>query len=30
MHWYDILGKESQEDFEEDEIIIDSRFENQM
>lgn len=29
MHWYDILGKEAQFDFEEDEIIRDSRFQNQ-
>ncbi|KHD44211.1 N-acetylneuraminate synthase [Streptococcus hongkongensis] len=30
MFWYDILGKEAQVSFEEDEIICDSRFENQL
>lgn len=29
MEWYNILGKEAQENFEEDEVIRDSRFENQ-
>ena len=29
MNWYDILGKEAEKDFEEDELIIDSRFKNQ-
>lgn len=29
MEWYNILGKEAQEDFEEDEVIRDSRFKNQ-
>ena len=27
MCWYDILGKEAQADFEEDELISDNRFE---
>lgn len=30
MFWYEILGKEAQQDFEEDQLIADSRFENQM
>ena len=30
MSWYDLLGKEAQQDFAEDELIIDSRFENQL
>lgn len=30
MDWYDILGKEAQENFEEDEVIRDSRFNNQL
>ncbi|HHW7568030.1 TPA: N-acetylneuraminate synthase [Mannheimia haemolytica] len=30
MFWYDVLGKEAQHDFEEDQLIQDSRFENQM
>ncbi|MDW0736302.1 N-acetylneuraminate synthase [Mannheimia haemolytica] len=30
MFWYDVLGKEAQQDFEEDQLIQDSRFENQM
>ncbi len=30
MNWYDILGQEAQDDFEEDEVIRDSRFENQL
>ncbi|WP_439238476.1 N-acetylneuraminate synthase [Lonepinella sp. BR2919] len=30
MFWYDLLGKESQQDFEEDQLIIDSHFENQL
>ncbi|WGE69578.1 N-acetylneuraminate synthase [Actinobacillus equuli subsp. haemolyticus] len=30
MFWYDVLGKEAQQDFEEDQLIADSRFENQM
>lgn len=30
MSWYDVLGKEAQQDFEEDQLIQDSRFENQM
>lgn len=29
LYWYDILGKEAQHDFEEDELIRDSRFKNQ-
>ena len=29
MNWYDILGKEAEKDFEEDEVIVDSRFKNQ-
>ena len=29
MNWYDILGKEAEKDFEEDELIVDSRFKNQ-
>ena len=29
MCWYDILGKEAQADFKEDELISDNRFENQ-
>ncbi|MCK3655703.1 N-acetylneuraminate synthase [Pasteurellaceae bacterium Macca] len=29
MAWYDVLGKEAQQDFEEDELIQDSRFPNQ-
>lgn len=27
MHWYDVLGKVSEQDFEEDDLIVDSRFE---
>lgn len=30
MFWYDVLGKEAQQDFEEDQLIQDSRFENQL
>ncbi|HDL1113160.1 TPA: N-acetylneuraminate synthase [Mannheimia haemolytica] len=30
MFWYDVLGKEAQQDFEEDQLIQDFRFENQM
>lgn len=30
MFWYDVLGKEAQQDFEEDQLIVDSRFANQM
>ncbi|MGX2974316.1 N-acetylneuraminate synthase [Ursidibacter arcticus] len=30
MFWYEILGKEAQQDFEEDQLIQDSRFENQQ
>lgn len=30
MFWYEILGKEAQQDFDEDQVIIDSRFENQV
>lgn len=30
MEWYEILGKESQFDFKEDELIIDSRFKEQL
>ncbi|MEG9531791.1 N-acetylneuraminate synthase [Mannheimia indoligenes] len=30
MFWYDVLGKEAQQDFEEDQLIQDSRFANQM
>ncbi|MFA9499285.1 N-acetylneuraminate synthase [Mannheimia sp. E30BD] len=30
MFWYDVLGKEAQHDFEEDQLIQDSRFANQM
>ena len=30
MSWYDILGKEAQADFEEDQVIVDSRFEPQI
>ena len=29
MYWYDILGKTAERDFEVDELIEDSRFENQ-
>lgn len=29
MYWYEILGKEAERDFEEDELIEDSRFKNQ-
>ncbi|MEQ3307162.1 N-acetylneuraminate synthase [Fusobacterium varium] len=29
MYWYSILGKTAEKDFEEDELIIDSRFKNQ-
>lgn len=29
MYWYDILGKKSEYDFEEDQLIVDSRFNNQ-
>lgn len=30
MSWYDILGKEAQADFEEDQLIVDSRFKPQL
>lgn len=30
MSWYELLGKEAQTDFEEDQVIIDSRFEAQI
>lgn len=30
MFWYDVLGKEAQHDFEEDQLIQDSSFQNQM
>lgn len=30
MDWYHILGKEAEQDFEEDQVICDSRFENQL
>lgn len=30
MFWYEVLGKEAQRDFEEDQLIVDSRFANQM
>lgn len=30
MHWYEVLGKTAERDFEEDELICDSRFANQM
>ena len=30
MSWYDILGKEAEFDFEEDQVIVDSRFEPQI
>lgn len=30
MFWYDVLGKEAEQDFEEDQLIADSRFQNQM
>ncbi|AFU20237.1 MULTISPECIES: N-acetylneuraminate synthase [Actinobacillus] len=30
MFWYEVLGKEAEQDFEEDQLIADSRFENQM
>ena len=29
MRWYDILGKDAEMDFEEDQLIQDSRFSNQ-
>lgn len=29
MYWYDILGKAAEQDFEEDQLIQDSRFDNQ-
>lgn len=29
MKWYKLIGKEAERDFEEDELILDSRFENQ-
>ena len=29
MNWYDILGKDAEMDFEEDQLIQDSRFSNQ-
>lgn len=29
MKWYELIGKEAERDFEEDELILDSRFENQ-
>ncbi|MDY4279993.1 MAG: N-acetylneuraminate synthase [[Pasteurella] mairii] len=30
MYWYEVLGKEAEQDFEEDQLIQDSRFENQL
>lgn len=30
MFWYEVLGKTAEQDFEEDQLIQDSRFENQM
>ena len=30
MYWYEILGKEAQSDFEEDQVIVDNRFEPQI
>lgn len=30
MFWYEVLGKEAEQDFEEDQLIQDSRFQNQM
>lgn len=30
MSWYEILGKEAQEDFEEDQVIVDDRFDTQL
>ncbi|WGE89085.1 N-acetylneuraminate synthase [Actinobacillus arthritidis] len=30
MFWYEVLGKTAEQDFEEDQLIADSRFENQM
>lgn len=30
MFWYDVLGKAAEQDFEEDQLIADSRFQNQM
>lgn len=30
MYWYEVLGKEAEQDFEEDQLIQDSRFENQQ
>lgn len=30
MFWYDILGKKAEADFNEDELIVDSHFENQL
>ncbi|TNH06294.1 N-acetylneuraminate synthase [Testudinibacter sp. TR-2022] len=29
LHWYSLLGKEAQSDFQEDELITDTRFDNQ-
>ncbi|VEH66001.1 N-acetylneuraminate synthase [Rodentibacter pneumotropicus] len=29
MFWYDVLGKKAEMDFEEDQLIQDSRFQNQ-
>lgn len=29
LHWYDLLGKKAEDDFLEDELIVDSRFPNQ-
>ncbi|MDO4814841.1 MAG: N-acetylneuraminate synthase [Gemella sp.] len=29
MHWYQVLGQEAQTDFDADQVIVDSRFENQ-
>ncbi|SMB89877.1 N-acetylneuraminate synthase [Pasteurella testudinis DSM 23072] len=29
LHWYSLLGKEAQKDFQEDELIVDTRFCNQ-
>ena len=30
MFWYKVLGKEAQDDFEEDQVVIDSRFDAQI
>ncbi|KXT76174.1 N-acetylneuraminate synthase [Streptococcus sp. DD12] len=30
MAWYDILGKEAEADFDEDQVIVDSRFRPQL